>query len=116
MISSTEYASHVRDIVDYTDIASQLAKCMGLKKGVWKYIGMVGSGSQYKLPLPFPSSRFQPLYRSRYFIFSFVDFMIARIFDLKFYFDRFNALIFCTYNTTHTLGSARECAIVVCSY
>lgn len=76
---------------------------------------MVGSGSQYKclcrfrIPAKATGTCVLIFLTS---VLCIVDFIITKLFDLKFYFDGFNALVFCTYNTTRTLDSARECAIV----
>lgn len=76
---------------------------------------MVGSGSQYKclcrfrIPAKATGTCVLIFLTS---VLCIVDFMTIKLFDLKFYFDGFNALVFCTYNTTRTLDSARECAVV----
>ncbi len=53
------------------------------------------------MPLPFPYSR--KGYGHLCFNISniCIDFMTIKLFDLKFYFDGFNALVFCTYNLQH---------------
>lgn len=78
----------------------QLIICTASQLVKW----MVGSGSQYKclcrfrIPAKATGTCVLIFLTS---VLCIVDFMTIKLFDLKFYFDGFNALVFCTYNLQH---------------